>query len=251
MKKISKIDLKSEEDGGIRLNKYVASCGVGSRRTAAEWVKEGLVKVNGVLETNPAILVQKNDIVSFRNKKISPEVKTVYYLMNKPKDTITTLKDERGRKTVMDIIKPKIKERIFPVGRLDRNTTGLLLLTNDGALAQKLSHPKYKIKKIYHAFLNRPLSPEDLESIRQGLVLEDGVAKVDGISYVDGKSKNEVGLEIHIGKNRIVRRIFEHLNYRVERLDRVYYAGLTKKDISRGRFRKLTEKEVIMLKHFV
>ena len=174
----------------------------------------------------------------------------VYYLMNKPKDTITTASDEKGRKTVMDLIKNKVKERVYPVGRLDRNTTGLLILTNDGDLALKLSHPRHRVKKIYHVVLDRTLRKPDLEKILAGVQLEDGLAEVDGIDYVDNQPKNEVGITIHIGKNRIVRRIFESLGYQVERLDRVYYAGLTKKDLPRGFVRPLTKQEVIMLKHF-
>jgi 23S rRNA pseudouridine2605 synthase len=170
--------------------------------------------------------------------------------MNKPKGFLTTVSDDRGRKTVMELLKGKVEERIFPVGRLDRATTGLLLLTNDGDLAKTLSHPSHKVKKVYHVVLDKPLAKVDLEKIRNGLELEDGLAPVDGVDYVKDTSKNEVGIELHIGRNRIVRRIFEHLGYEVVRLDRVYYAGLTKKDLPRGFFRDLTEKEVIMLKHF-
>ena len=170
--------------------------------------------------------------------------------MNKPKDTITTVSDEKGRKTVLDLVGKTVKERIYPVGRLDRDTTGLLLMTNDGDLSQKMTHPSFKVKKIYHAVLNKPLTREDLKMIQQGLKLEDGVAEVDVANYVQGAGKEEVLLEIHIGKNRIVRRIFEHLGYEVEKLDRIYYGGLTKKDLPRGGYRSLTQEELIMLKHF-
>ena len=235
----------------MRLNKYVAHCGICSRRQAADYIKEGLVTVNGELITQPGVQVEKKDQVTFRGKPIQPEERMVYLLLNKPKDYITTLSDDRGRKTVIDLLRGRIKERVFPVGRLDRMTTGLLVLTNDGALAEKLAHPRHEIKKFYQVVLNKPVQAQDLEKIRAGLTLEDGPVPVDGVDYVKGKGKDEVGIEIHIGRNRIVRRIFEHLGYKVVRLDRVYYAGLTKKDLPRGFFRHLTEREVIMLKHFI
>lgn len=235
----------------MRLNKYVAHCGICSRREAVELVKKGQIQINGSVITEPGTVVNPGDKVSFKGKVIQPEVKKVYYLMNKPKGVITTLEDEKGRKTVMDIIKFKIKERIFPVGRLDRATTGLLILTNDGDLAKKLTHPSHKVKKIYHVVLDKPVSSEDLIKIKKGVNLEDGIALVDKVDYVHGApGKNELGIEIHIGKNRIVRRIMEHLGYEVIKLDRVYLAGLTKKDLPRGFVRPLTEQEVIMLKHF-
>lgn len=235
----------------MRLNKYVAHCGICSRRQAAEYVKEGLVTVNGEKELAPGYQVQKGDKIAFKGKPIQPEERKVYLLMNKPRGYITTVKDDRGRKTVMDVVGDRIKERIFPVGRLDRETTGLLLMTNDGQLAKKLSHPSHEAKKFYQVVLDRAVSPNDIDRIRQGLELEDGLAPVDSVDYIKGASKKEVGIEIHIGRNRIVRRIFEHLGYEVKRLDRVYYCGLTKKDLPRGRFRHLTEKEIIMLKHFI
>ncbi len=234
----------------MRLNKYIAHSGVCSRRKAAELVKEGKIIVNGKVEDNPAYVVQEGDQVIYKGKILQPEKNKVYLLLNKPKNTITTLNDERGRKTVMDIIGNKVEERIFPVGRLDRMTTGLLLLTNDGDLAKKLSHPSHKVKKYYHVITDKPVLEKDIEAIRKGLTLEDGLASVDAAGYIKNKDQTEVGLEIHIGKNRIVRRIFEHLGYQVIKLDRTYYGGLTKKDLPRGRFRHLTEKEVIMLKHF-
>ncbi len=235
----------------IRLNKYVAHCGICSRRKADEHIKQGLIKVNGKIINEPGHRISPKDEVQFRDEVIKPEVRRIYVLMNKPKGTITTSNDEKGRKTVMDLIGTDVKERIYPVGRLDKETTGLLVLTNDGDLAKKLSHPSYNVKKIYHVVLDKPVVKKDLQSIINGLTLEDGVAEVDGIDYVKNKGKEEVGIEIHIGKNRIVRRIFEHLGYEVLKLDRMYYGGLTKKDLPRGRYKFLSEKEIIMLKHFV
>lgn len=253
-KKSPPVSHKDQPSGGeqedMRLNKYLALSGVGSRRKCAEYIQEGLVKVNGAVVTDIGHRVQKSDQVHYKGQPVKPVTRMVYYLMNKPKDTITTASDEKGRKTVMDLIKNKVKERVYPVGRLDRNTTGLLILTNDGDLALKLSHPRHRVKKIYHVVLDRTLRKPDLEKILAGVQLEDGLAEVDGIDYVENQPKNEVGITIHIGKNRIVRRIFESLGYQVERLDRVYYAGLTKKDLPRGFVRPLTKQEVIMLKHF-
>ena len=234
----------------MRLNKYIAHSGVCSRRKAAELVKAGKIKVNGKVERNPAIEIKESDKVSYNGKILKPEAKKIYLLLNKPKNVVTTLSDEKGRRTVMDVIRNKVKERIYPVGRLDRATTGLLLLTNDGDLAKKLSHPSHKVKKYYHVVLDKEVSESDMNKIRQGLELEDGTAMVDAAAYIKDKGKTEVGLEVHIGKNRIVRRIFEHLGYKVIKLDRTYYAGLTKKDLPRGWSRHLTEQEVIMLKHF-
>ncbi len=234
----------------IRLNKYIAHCGVCSRRKAAELVKTEQIKVNGVVELNPSYMVQEGDKVEYRGRVLKLETKKVYILMNKPKNVVTTTSDENARKTVIDIIKNKVSERVYPVGRLDRNTTGLLLITNDGDLAAKLSHPKHGVRKRYHVILDQPVSEEHLLQIKNGLTLEDGLAQVDDIDWIIGSDNSEVGIEIHIGKNRIVRRLFEHFGYHVERLDRVYYGGLTKKDLPRGWFRPLTPKEIIMLKHF-
>ncbi len=239
-----------EETEGVRLNKFVAHCGICSRRKAAELIQLGEFTVNGEIIREPGYRVMKKDRVKHKGKNIRPQRRMVYLLINKPKDAITTVSDDRGRRTVMDLVKNVVKERIFPVGRLDRSTTGLLLLTNDGDLATKLMHPSHKVEKVYHVTLDQAVKEEDLEKIEQGLLLEDGLAEVDGISYIDNKGKNEVGIEVHIGKNRIVRRIFEHLGYSVQKLDRVYYAGLTKKDLPRGRHRFLTGREIIMLKHF-
>lgn len=243
--------IKQDEDTKPpRLNKYVANAGICSRRKADELIKKGLVQVNNVVVREMGYRVQPGEVVKYNGKVIEPENSKVYILMNKPKNTITTLDDERGRTTVMKIVENACDERIFPVGRLDRNTTGLLLMTNDGDLAQKLTHPKYGVKKIYHVKLDKPLLKKHLTEIATGLTLEDGPVMVDKVDYLQDREKDEIGIEIHIGKNRIVRRIFEHFGYEVKKLDRVYYGGLTKKNITRGFYRFLTEQEVIMLKHF-
>jgi len=234
----------------MRLNKYVAKCGIASRRNAAEIVKKGQIKVNGEVESNPAREVHQTDQIEYQGKKIKNESRLVYILLNKPKNVITTTDDDKNRKTVIDLVSHRISERIYPVGRLDRATTGLLLMTNDGALAQKLSHPKHEIKKVYHVILDRDVTKADMNKMIDGLELEDGLAQVDVVSFIEGKKRNEVGIELHSGKNRIIRRIFEHLGYKVEKLDRTFYAGLTKKDIPRGRFRRLTPEEIRTLKHF-
>lgn len=234
----------------MRLNKYVAHAGICSRRKAAELVKAGEVEVNGKTEINPAYEVQDEDVISYQGKTIQLEQNKVYLLLNKPKNYVTTLSDERDRKTVMDLVKNKVSERIYPVGRLDRMTTGLLILTNDGDLAKKLTHPSHGVKKIYQAVLDKELELEDLEKIKNGFELEDGKVEVDAINYVKDEPKNTIGVEIHMGKNRIVRRMFEHFDYRVIKLDRVYFGGLTKKDLPRGFSRPLTERELVMLRHF-
>ncbi len=233
-----------------RLNKYIAHCGICARRKADEYIQQGLVKVNDEVIDTPGYRVKEGDVVKFKDEIVEPVEERVYLLLNKPKNTITTASDEKGRRTVMDIIGKTVKVRIYPVGRLDRDTTGLLLLTNDGDLAKKLAHPSHKVIKYYHVFLDKPVAPEHVEQIRNTLTLEDGPAPVVSVDYITGAEKNEVGVEIHIGRNRIVRRLFEHFGYVVEKLDRTYYAGLTKKNLSRGRFRPLSEKEIIMLKHF-
>ena len=239
------------EGEGMRLNKFIAHSGVCSRRQAADLVKAGEVTVNGEVEKHPAYLVQPTDLVTVKGEAIELEKRKVYVLMNKPKDHTTTLSDERGRKTVMNLLGRNVPERIYPVGRLDRATTGLLLLTNDGDLAQRLSHPSYEMQKMYQVTTDKPVTEAHLEAIRNTLVLEDGPAPVDSVDFVkDVKDRTVVGIGLHIGRNRIVRRIFEHLGYEVLKLDRTYYAGLTKKDLSRGRYRFLTEREIIMLKHF-
>lgn len=234
----------------IRLNKYLANSGVAARRKADELIKEGQVTVNGTVITEMGYKVKPKDVVKFQGTVVKPGRK-IYLLMNKPKDFITTTEDEKGRKTVLDIVKKYTRERVYPVGRLDRNTTGLLLFTNDGDLAQKLSHPSFNVKKIYAAELDKPLKPTDLEKIRQGIALEEGIAMVDDIQYAEPNNKKIIGIEIHVGWNRIVRRIFEALGYEVLKLDRVTYAGLTKKDLPRGRCRLLTEQEVYSIKKTV
>jgi 23S rRNA pseudouridine2605 synthase len=246
-----KIDKRlPEPDEDMRLNKYVALCGIAARRKASEMIQAGEVTVNGEVVTEAGRRVLPTDVVKHKGTILKPVEKMIYILLNKPKGFITTVTDDRGRKTVMDLVSRTVKERIFPVGRLDRDTTGLLVLTNDGDLSQKLSHPSYRIKKFYHVGLDKPLTKNDMEAIAKGIELEDGTAEVDAINYVEGAKKDEVMVEIHIGKNRIVRRIFESLGYELTRLDRVYYGGLTKKDLPRGDYRSLTDREVIMLKHF-
>lgn len=232
------------------LNKYLAHAGVAARREAAEMVRAGLVTVNDKPVTEPGHKVNPGDLVKFRGKAIKPTREFVYILLNKPKDYITTLRDPQKRKTVMDIVRSATRERIFPVGRLDRNTTGVLLLTNDGDLAQALSHPSNEIKKVYHVQLNRPLDRKDFDALLKGVELEDGLATVDVLAYADLKDKTQIGVEIHSGKNRIVRRLFEHFGYDVRGLDRVVFAGLTKKNVDRGKWRFLTEKEIRDLKYF-
>lgn len=232
------------------LNKFIAHAGVAARRDAAEMVKKGLVKVNGQLVTEPGHKVSTKDEVRVNGKKVFLAKNLVYILLNKPKDYITTTDDPQGRKTVLDLIDRATNERIYPVGRLDRNTSGVLILTNDGELAQKLTHPSNEIKKVYHVTLNKPLDKKDFDQILKGIVLEDGAANVDALAYADIKDKTQIGVEIHSGRNRIVRRIFEHLGYDVKNLDRVIFAGLTKKNVERGKWRFLNEKEIRDLKFF-
>lgn len=239
---------KQEETELMPLNKFIAYCGICGRREAAEIIKNGLVTVNGDTIFEPGFKVRGNEDVKVKGKKIFLQRNLTYVLLNKPKDYITTAKDPEGRKTVLDLIKGATKERIYPVGRLDRNTTGVLLLTNDGELAQKLTHPSFEIKKIYEVRLDKPVTKKDMEAIVTGIQLEDGFIKADSIAYADTKDKSIIGIEIHSGKNRIVRRIFEHLGYDVRNLDRVMFANLTKKNVDRGKWRFLNEKEVRLLK---
>ena len=241
---------RPETSGLMPLNKFIAHAGVCARRDAAEMVKKGLVKVNNQLITEPGHKVSPKDEIRVKKKKIFLAKNLVYILINKPKDYITTMDDPQKRKTVLDLIQRATNERIYPVGRLDRNTSGVLLLTNDGELAQKLTHPSHEIKKIYAVTLNKPLDKKDFDQILKGVNLEDGLASVDVLAYADTKDKTQLGVEIHSGRNRIVRRIFEHLGYDVKNLDRVMFAGLTKKNVDRGKWRFLTEKEVRDLKHF-
>ena len=231
----------------IRLNKFLANSGVCSRREADDFIQAGVVKVNGEVVTELGTKVMRSDEVLFHDQIVSIE-KKVYVLLNKPKDYVTTSDDPQQRKTVMDLVKNACPERIYPVGRLDRNTTGVLLFTNDGDLASKLTHPKFLKKKVYHVFLDKNVSQADLQQIADGIMLEDGEVHADAIDYASPTDKSQVGIEIHSGKNRIVRRIFENLGYRVVKLDRVLFAGLTKKNLRRGDWRFLTEKEVDMLR---
>ena len=235
------------EDGLVRLNKYIANSGLCSRREADKLIEAGAIKVNGEIVTQVGTKVKPTDKVQYGEQTLAFE-KPVYLLLNKPKGYITTTDDPFERKTVMEFVNDACKERIYPVGRLDRNTSGLLMFTNDGELAKKLIHPKHKVKKVYHIVLNKALFKNDMLKIVNGLELEDGIAEVDKIAYIDNISKNEVGIEIHLGKNRIIRRIFESLGYEVIRLDRTMFAGLTKKDLPRGKYRLLKNEEVNMLK---
>ena len=231
----------------IRLNKFLANAGVCSRREADEFIQAGVVTVNGEAVTELGTKVMRTDEIKFHDQPVTLE-KKVYVLLNKPKDCVTTSDDPQQRKTVMDLVKNVCPERIYPVGRLDRNTTGVLLLTNDGDLASKLTHPKFLKKKVYHVYLDKNVTAHDLQQIADGIELEDGEVHADAIEYASDTDKSQVGIEIHSGKNRIVRRIFEHLGYRVVKLDRVQFAGLTKKNLRRGDWRFLTEKEVDMLR---
>ncbi|WP_394800065.1 pseudouridine synthase [Bacteroides caecigallinarum] len=246
-KQIEYKDILTDPNEPIRLNKYLANAGICSRREADEFITAGVVSVNGEIVTELGTKVHRNDEVKFHDQPVNIERK-VYLLLNKPKDCVTTSDDPQERKTVMDYVKNACKERIYPVGRLDRNTTGVLLLTNDGEMASKLTHPKYLKKKIYHVYCDKNVTKADLDQIVQGITLEDGEIHADAVSYASDTDKSQVGIEIHSGKNRIVRRIFEHLGYKVIKLDRVYFAGLTKKGLRRGDWRFLTENEVNMLR---
>ena len=246
-KQIEYKDVLTDPDEPIRLNKFLANAGICSRREADEFITAGVVSVNGEIVTELGTKVKRSDEVKFHDQPVNIERK-VYVLLNKPKDCVTTSDDPQERKTVMDFVKGACKERIYPVGRLDRNTTGVLLLTNDGDLASKLTHPKFLKKKIYHVYCDKNVTKADLDQIVQGITLDDGEIHADAISYASDTDKSQVGIEIHSGKNRIVRRIFESLGYRVVKLDRVYFAGLTKKGLRRGDWRYLTEQEVAMLR---
>ena len=233
------------------LNKYLAHCGVASRRKAVEFIEQGKVLINNEVKLEPFYRIQAGDIVICDGKLAKVQERQVYVLLNKPKNVITTTEDDRGRATVLDIVDPSFPERIYPVGRLDRDTTGLLLLTNDGDLAQKLSHPSSNVQKQYRVGLRKPLSQADLEHIERGVELEDGLMEVNWIRFSeDHPERDIVELEISSGRNRVVRRLFEALGYEVFKLDRFYFAGLTKKELPRGAFRELTQREIIMLKHF-
>ena len=246
-KQIEYKDVLTDPDEPIRLNKFLANAGICSRREADEFITAGVVSVNGVVVTELGTKVKRTDEIKFHDQPVNIERK-VYVLLNKPKDCVTTSDDPQERKTVMDFVKGACKERIYPVGRLDRNTTGVLLLTNDGDLASKLTHPKYLKKKIYHVYCDKNVTKADLDQIVSGITPDDGEIHADAVSYASETDKSQVGIEIHSGKNRIVRRIFEALGYRVIKLDRVYFAGLTKKGLRRGDWRYLTEQEVNMLR---
>ncbi len=231
---------------GIRINRFIANAGVCSRREAESYIQAGIVSINGKIVTELSTKVYYSDAVKFNDKILTAEKKT-YIILNKPKDYVTTLEDPHAKKTVIDLIRGKCNERVYPVGRLDKATTGLLMLTNDGDLSEKLAHPRNNKKKIYHATLDKEVTKEHLQMLFDGIELEDGKISADNIAYVSPDNKKEVGIEIHSGKNRIVRRMFEHFGYKVRKLDRVYFAGLTKKNLPRGKWRFLNDKEVNML----
>lgn len=238
---------KKVDDGSMRLNRFIAHAGICSRREADTFIIAGSVEVNGKVVSEMGYKVLPGDSVKFDGRLLTPE-KMEYVLLNKPKNFLTTTEDDKGRKTVMDLIRNASKSRLLPVGRLDRNTTGLLLFTNDGEMAARLTHPRYAVRKIYHVVLDRALKVSDLQQIEKGVDLDDGSISVDAISFIANATKREVGIEIHSGRNRIIRRIFEHLGYEVAKLDRVMFAGLTKKDLPRGQWRTLDSKEVSFLK---
>jgi len=247
MQKPGKTSQRIERSEGIRLNKYIANTGLCSRREADDLIRAGLISVNGRVTNILGTKVAPSDVIKYDGKILSKE-KKVYILLNKPKDFVTTTDDPYARKKVTDLVQRACPERVYPVGRLDRMTTGVLLLTNDGELTTRLTHPKYNRKKIYHVFLNKNVKGDDLDQLVNGIDLPDGKVFADAAAYVDPADKKQVGIEIHSGKNRILRRIFEHLGYRIIKLDRVYFAGLTKKGLARGEWRYLKEKEIIMLK---
>ena len=247
MSRPNKKTVEPTENELLRLNRYISHSGVCGRREADVLIQEGKIKVNGKRVTELGSKVKFSDLIEYNGKKLNFE-KPSYVLLNKPKGFISTVKDERGRRTVMELVRSAGNERLFPVGRLDMNTTGLLLLTNDGDLTKKLTHPSHLVQKIYHVTVDKVVEDEHLEQIKKGLELEDGFIKVDSVSRIEKGEKNELGLELHSGKNRIVRRIMEHLGYRVIRLDRVVFANLTKKDIPRGNWRHLSPKEITFLK---
>lgn len=240
-------DKRKGEADLIRLNRFIASSGVCSRREADQIIQKGFITVNGKQVTDLGIKVSPDDDIRYKNRKLVTE-KKVYILLNKPKDYVTTVDDPHAEHTVLDLIGDKCSERVYPVGRLDKSTTGVLLLTNDGDLAGKLTHPKYERKKIYHVFLDRVVSKNDLFKLTEGIDLDGEIVTVDAVSFADPEDRSQLGIELHSGKNRVVRRLFQKLGYKVKKLDRVYFAGLTKKNLQRGKWRFLTEKEVNMLK---
>lgn len=241
---------ESKVDAHMPLNKYIAHCGICSRRDAADLIRKGEVTVNNEVIKEPGTKLSPDDVVKVKGKKVLPSKHFVYILLNKPKDYITTTEDPQGRKTVLDLIRQATTERVYPIGRLDRNTSGVLLFTNDGELAQTLSHPKNEVKKIYEVKLDKPLAKNDFDEILKGITLEDGFIAPDAMAYADANDRAVIGIEIHSGRNRIVRRIFEKMGYDVRGLDRVMYAGLTKKNVQRSKWRLLSESEIRILKHF-
>jgi 23S rRNA pseudouridine2605 synthase len=238
---------EKQQDASIRLNKYIADSGLCSRREADELIASGQITVNGEKVTQLGVRIQPTDEVRYRGKVLKNE-KPVYILLNKPKDVVTTVSDEHAKRSVIDLVKNACPERVYPVGRLDRNTTGVLLLTNDGELTKRLTHPRYEKKKVYHVVLDKPVTKAHLKEMVEGIDLDDELVEADAASYVDPADKTQVGVEIHTGQNRVVRRIFESMGYRIKKLDRVYFAGLTKKNLPRGKWRFLTQKEINMLK---
>ncbi len=246
-KQLPKSDVFGTAGEEMRLNRYISNAGVCSRREADKYIGAGVVTINGKTVTELGTKVKPGDEVRFDGRKLNPE-KKVYLLLNKPKDFVTTTDDPHAERTVMDLIKEACPERVYPVGRLDKNTTGLLLFTNDGELSKKLTHPSHNMKKIYQVTLDKPVTKNHILQISEGIELEDGTIAADAVSYIDPQNKTEIGIEIHSGKNRVVRRIFEHLGYRVRKLDRVYFAGLTKKNLARGKYRFLSDKEIQYLK---
>jgi len=236
-------------DEPVRLNRFISNSGLCSRREADELIKKGLISVNGKVVTDLSTRVSTGDLVKYRNKSLSAE-KKIYILLNKPKGYVTTLRDPHADHTVLELVRNACRERIYPVGRLDKDTTGVLLLTNDGELARKLTHPGCNRKKIYHVFLDKPGTRKDIESIAEGTDIEGEVVIPDAVAYPDEEDKSQIGIELHSGRNRVVRRIFEKYGYRIKKLDRVYFAGLTKLNLSRGRWRFLTDKEINMLKKY-
>ncbi len=244
MDKRKKKEKPAEE---MRLNRYIAGSGLCSRREADEYISRGFITVNGKQVTDLGTKISVNDDVRYKGKKLSSE-KKVYILMNKPAGYVTTVEDPHAEHTVIDLVKGACPERVYPVGRLDKDTTGILLLTNDGDLTKKLTHPKYERSKIYHVFLDKAVTKTDLFRITEGIAIDDEIVAVDSVAYADPEDKKQIGIELHSGQNRIIRRIFESLGYRVRKLDRVYFAGLTKKNLPRGKWRFLTQKEIVMLK---
>lgn len=238
---------KEKPSEEIRLNRYIAGSGLCSRREADEYISRGFITVNGKQVTDLGIKVTLNDDIRYKGKKLSAERK-VYILMNKPAGYVTTVEDPHAEHTVIELIRDACPERVYPVGRLDKDTTGILLLTNDGDLTKKLTHPKYERRKIYHVFLDKPVTRSDIRKIAEGTTIEGEAVAVDSVAYADQEDKTQIGIELHSGQNRVVRRLFESLGYRVRKLDRVYFAGLTKKNLPRGKWRFLTQKEVVMLK---